>query len=167
MSQSLAARTADEEDVDAQAHLSIGTKLLWDSRAEHRPLDGSPRTPLLSTPERRRTLQRAIKHVTIAAEDYAKDPHGRPDQASALIQKCDDSPAYVSPKSGPAHVCCGRARCLAEVSELPGASRQSKKAASRALSAVQKLLPPAGDTGEALSEGGWDDVPANAIADLR
>ena len=94
MSQSLAARTADEEDVDAQA-LSIGTKLLWDSRAEHRPLDGSPRTPLLSTAERRRTLQRAIKHVTIAAEDYAKDPHGRPDQASALIQKCDNSPPYV------------------------------------------------------------------------
>ena len=121
----------------------------------------------LSTAERRRTLQRAIKHVTIAAEDYAKDPHGRPDQASALIQKCDDSPAYVSPKPGPAHVCCGRARCLAEVSELPGASRQSKKAASRALSAVQKLLTPAGDTGEALSDGGWDDVPANAIADLR
>ena len=166
MSQSLAARTADEEDVDAQAHLSIGTKLLWDSRAEHRPLDGSPRTPLLSTPERRRTLQRAIKHVTIAAEDYAKDPHGRPDQASALIQKYDDSPAYVSAKSR-AHVFCGRARCLAEVSELPRASRQSKKAASRALSAVQKLLPPAGDTGEALSDGGWDDVPANAIADLR
>ena len=60
MSQSLAARTADEEDVDAQAHLSIGTKLLWDSRAEHRPLDGSPRTPLLSSEWKLKTTETAV-----------------------------------------------------------------------------------------------------------